>query len=237
MKNHYLEKATYFADNVLFVDEYKNVVYYSDIVKIELDRLDFLYSRKLVICVASNDIKYLHLFMSLRAVDAICLVVADSLSPENILEIVDRYQAPYVLCDDNMAITLRIISSKTNNNRWDIRSTNYPDRRIKGKISMLLGTSGSTGNPKMVKLTNKNCIENSKSIAKYLSLDCSDRAITTLPPSYTYGLSIILSHYEMGASVAVTNKSIIDKSLWDMIDSQKLQTYLEFHINMKCSIN
>ena len=59
---------------------------------------------------------------------------------------------------------------------------------------MLLGTSGSTGNPKFVKLSYENIFSNTKSISKFLAINDDHKVITTLNPNYTYGLSIINTH-------------------------------------------
>ena len=45
---------------------------------------------------------------------------------------------------------------------------------------MLLGTSGSTGNPKFVKLSYENIFSNTKSISKFLAINDDHKVITTL---------------------------------------------------------
>ena len=84
-------------------------------------------------------------------------------------------------------------------------------------IALLLTTSGSTGSPKLVRLSHKNLISNADSIAQYLKLSSSDRAITSLPMNYTYGLSIINSHLLSGGSIVVNNKSIMEKDFWESV--------------------
>jgi long-chain acyl-CoA synthetase len=84
------------------------------------------------------------------------------------------------------------------------------------KLAVLLSTSGSTGNPKLVKLSQINIQSNAESIAKYLNINSSDRAITTLPFHYSYGLSVINSHLSQGASIILTNESIISKRFWEL---------------------
>jgi len=81
-------------------------------------------------------------------------------------------------------------------------------------LSLLLSTSGSTGSPKLVKLTKKNLQSNAKSISEYLKLDSSEAPITTLPLHYSYGLSIINSHLLVGAKILLTSSSIISKEFW-----------------------
>lgn len=54
---------------------------------------------------------------------------------------------------------------------------------------------------------------NTKNISEYLNINESDRTITTLPMHYTYGLSILNTHLFKGASIVLTNSSIIKKTL------------------------
>ena len=77
---------------------------------------------------------------------------------------------------------------------WEIIlfMSNENDNFVKNKfLSLLLTTSGSTGNPKVVKVSKKNLLSNTSSICKYLNLTENERHITTLPMNYTYGLSCI----------------------------------------------
>jgi acyl-CoA synthetase (AMP-forming)/AMP-acid ligase II len=89
------------------------------------------------------------------------------------------------------------------------------DRNINPNLSLLLSTSGSTGSPKMVRLTASNLDQNAKSIAQYLKLHEKERPITTLPMHYSYGLSIINSHLRVGATILLTNDSLVSRPFWD----------------------
>ena len=88
------------------------------------------------------------------------------------------------------------------------------------ELSLLLSTSGSTGSPKLVRLTNTNLQANAAAIAEYLQLDSTERAITNLPFYYSYGLSIINSHLHVGATLLLTDDSIISPSFWQFADTQ-----------------
>lgn len=81
-------------------------------------------------------------------------------------------------------------------------------------LALLLSTSGSTGSAKLVRLSAAGVQSNAEAIAAYLRLGPADRAITSLPIHYCYGLSIIHSHLAVGASVVVTNRSVVDACFW-----------------------
>lgn len=90
-------------------------------------------------------------------------------------------------------------------------SREYP---LYEELALLLTTSGSTGSPKFVRQSYENILDNAKSIVQYLDLDEKERPITTLPMNYTYGLSIINSHLLVGATILVTDKSLVQKEFW-----------------------
>jgi hypothetical protein len=82
------------------------------------------------------------------------------------------------------------------------------------ELALLLSTSGSTGSAKLVRLSRDNIHSNAKSIATYLGLTADDRAATTLPMHYCYGLSVVNSHLLVGGSVLLTAASVADEQFW-----------------------
>ena len=85
-------------------------------------------------------------------------------------------------------------------------------------LALLLSTSGSTGSPRVVRLSHENLGSNAAAIAEYLQLSPLDRGITALPMQYCYGLSVINSHLAVGAGVVLTNGSVVDRCFWDLVD-------------------
>lgn len=77
-------------------------------------------------------------------------------------------------------------------------------------LALLLSTSGSTGSPKLVRLSHRNVLSNARSIVAYLGLGESDRGITSLPLHYCYGLSVLHSHLLAGAGIVLTDTSVVD---------------------------
>ena len=85
-------------------------------------------------------------------------------------------------------------------------------------LALLLSTSGSTGSPKLVRLSRRNVLANARSIADYLDLRSTDVAITALPLHYCYGLSVLHSHLLVGATVVLTDLSVADACFWDLAE-------------------
>ena len=86
-----------------------------------------------------------------------------------------------------------------------------PSVTLHGDLALLVSTSGSTGSPKLARLSHRNLISNAEAIVDYLELTPDDRGITSLPLHYCYGLSVLHSHLLAGASVVLTNTSVVDR--------------------------
>ncbi len=95
---------------------------------------------------------------------------------------------------------------------------NYRFNKVKHKMNkdlrILLSTSGSTGSPKLIKISNRNLNANAKSIVEYMQLKPSDRAISSLPLHYSYGLSILNTHLAVGARFYLTSLPVTNKEFW-----------------------
>jgi len=92
-------------------------------------------------------------------------------------------------------------------------------------LALLLSTSGSTGSPKLVRLSRANVLANAASISTYLGLTSDDCAITSLPLHYCYGLSVLTSHLLSGASVVLTDLSVADTCFWDLARAQRVTSF------------
>lgn len=89
-------------------------------------------------------------------------------------------------------------------------------------LALLLSTSGSTGSPKLVRLSARNVQANAESIAEYLGITDSDRTITTLPMHYCYGLSVLHSYLLRGAAVVLTDRSVTDPEFWRLLREERI---------------
>ena len=99
------------------------------------------------------------------------------------------------------------------------------DSGLHQDLALCLSTSGSTGSPKLVKLTKKNIEANTQSIVTYLQLSPTDVAITSLPLHYSFGLSILNTHLAVGASIVLTEESIVTRAFWDIFNQHRVTTF------------
>ncbi|MFE7897226.1 AMP-binding protein [Streptomyces sp. NPDC057424] len=132
---------------------------------------------------------------------------------------------PVLLVPGDSASTIRSLSQAYDPDvvaRPDAGGTWILEERHRGSVhtlhpdlALLLSTSGSTGSPKLVRLSHENLQANAESIAAYLGLGDTDRAATTLPMHYCYGLSVVHSHLLRGAGLVLTERSVSEPAFWE----------------------
>jgi len=88
---------------------------------------------------------------------------------------------------------------------------------IFGGLALLLGTSGSTGSPKAVRLSYAGLAGNTAAVIRALGITAAERGPTTLPVTHAYGLSVLNSHLLAGAGVVLGGGSPLSLATWDLL--------------------
>ncbi|RAM38976.1 AMP-binding protein [Arthrobacter globiformis] len=158
--------------------------------------------RRLVALAAANDVDSLVAYLA-ALVGGHPLILLPEDKPAALESLVAAYDPDVVLRSANGETVFE-------ERRPGTRHELHPD------LALLLSTSGSTGSPKLVRLSSANLQANAESIAEYLDIGPADRAATTLPVSYCYGLSVINSHLLRGAGLVLTDLSVVDPCFWEL---------------------
>jgi long-chain acyl-CoA synthetase len=91
-------------------------------------------------------------------------------------------------------------------------------------LGLLLSTSGSTGSPRLVRLSRTALQANAASIVSYLGLGGQERAITSLPMHFSYGLSVINSHLLAGATLVLNTDSVFSREFLQRVREQHVSS-------------
>lgn len=105
---------------------------------------------------------------------------------------------------------------------WD---TNAPPTKLAPGLKILLSTSGVTGSPKLVKLSDQNFITNAESIARYLPIVDSDVCPLNLPSYYAYGLSLITSNWLAGGMLHTSIAAPTQREFWNQLSEGQFTSF------------
>jgi AMP-binding enzyme/Phosphopantetheine attachment site len=167
-------------------------------------------SRRLVLIELQNTVSAIVSYLAALRAGNVVLIASDAGARESLAQAYD----PDVVVGCYPEDAWQMIERRTGT-RHDL----HPD------LALLSSTSGSTGSPKLVRLSYENLDSNARSIAEYLGIGDTDRAMTLLPLSYCYGLSVLHSHLARGAAVIVTADSVVDADFWSLARSAQATAF------------
>ena len=210
-----------FADNIALKDENGRSVTYGTLVE-ETDRIaESVGQRCLVFSLCRNEIGSVVGYAAFIRHGIVPVLLNSHLEEELLQSLLDTYSPKYLWVPEDMRGRFRGMEVVYSSYCYCLLKTWYgKDYPLYDELGLLLTTSGSTGSPKFVRQSYENIFDNARSIVNYLHLDETERPITTLPMNYTYGLSIINSHLLVGATILVTEKTLMQKEFWSFFKDE-----------------
>ena len=182
--------------------------------------------KSIILVVGSNHVESIMGYVAFVNSNNVILLLDKSFSVDYINQIIKKYKPNYIYAPKkNFRILINyycIISGEDYNL---VKTTFSKHKKINKKNLLLLSTSGTTRNPKFVRLSKFNLINNTKSIIEYLNINSKDITITTMPMAYSYGLSIINTHLFSGSKIIINNETIFDKNFWNKIIKYKVTSF------------
>jgi acyl-coenzyme A synthetase/AMP-(fatty) acid ligase len=199
---------------------YRELARAADALKDQLDK------RCLVFCVCQNNLESIAGYVGMLRARAVPTLIGQDIHPELFLQLMLTYRPQYVWVPADNAFALEgCLRVHTYGNYVLLKTSCLVDYQLHDDLAQLLTTSGSTGSQKLVRQSYRNIDHNTASIAQYLGICRDDRPITTLPMSYTYGLSIINSHLLKGCSIILNNYTLMEKAFWELLKTQGATTF------------
>ncbi|WP_420450725.1 AMP-binding protein [Ilumatobacter sp.] len=194
------------GDDVALVEEGRTVSYAALADRVERRGAEIGTRRRVVVALASTSVELVVTYLAALE-GRHPVIVLDGASDQQ--PTIDAYR-PDVVARCDPAGT--ILEHRRPVDEAPVDPEPHPD------LAVLLTTSGSTGGRKLVRLPTGAVTSNALAIAAALGLAPDDRAITSLPLHYCYGLSVITSHLAIGASVVVETASVVDPCFWASVE-------------------
>lgn len=154
---------------------------------------------------------------ALKNESTVCML-PDQLSSELLGRLIDNYRPEWIWYPGNIMLNFDHYSASQSYLGYNLlisRAVSNDDGELHPSLGLMLSTSGTTGNPKMIRLSYDNITSNAQSILQYLNIPSTDRAITTLPINYSYGLSIINTSLSAGSTIILNNQNVLSLEFWN----------------------
>ena len=184
--------------------------------------------RCLVFCLCENAPGSLIGYVAFLQARIVPVMLRRSLDGELLAALIREYRPAYIWLPEEDTKKLPVYKqfrAAGGSFGYVLLETGFEDIPLHEDLALLLTTSGSTGSPKFVRQSYDNIRANTESIIEYLHLNDRERAITTLPMNYTYGLSIINTHLAVGARLLLTDSPLIQRGFWDLFREQEATSF------------
>lgn len=214
------------AENTALIDDKGQSVTYRMLKEASDSVAELIEERSLVFSLCSNEIGSVVGYVGFLNNGIVPALLNANLDEDLLQSLLGVYLPAYIWLPEEQAKKYEKYSVITRSYGYALLKTGY-DRKypLYPDLALLLTTSGSTGSPKFVRQSYVNIKANTDSIVKYLELNSSERPITTLPMNYTYGLSIINTHLAVGATLLLTDKTLMQKEFWLFFKDQKATSF------------
>lgn len=176
-------------------------------------------SPKLVFLYLNQSFASLQILLSAYTVSHILVLLSDS-TPTSLkqgLEAIYQPQFIYDTAREKISDFTRsddiFVSAKP-----QLVSNFHPNTRL------LLSTSGTTGSPKLVKLSEENLLANAKAITEYLPIKNDDVTPLNLSLYYSYGLSILHSNLLKQNTLVVGLPDFFSKDFWTFFEKYRFSS-------------
>ena len=181
--------------------------------------------RCLVLIACTNSFSSLAGYVGFMRAGIVPLLISNKIDDQLLSKVIESYQPDYLYLPPEKSISFQNCETVFKYEDYELKKNNFESAYpLHEDLALLLSTSGSTGSPKYVRQSYRNIESNTAAIVNYLGITEEDRAITTMPMNYTYGLSIINTHLYKGASIILTEDSLINKHFWEALSDNQATT-------------
>ena len=218
----HLEKKN--RDKVAVIDDSRATMTYGEICDYVEDFRNHLTERTLTFILAENSIGSLLGYLSMLSNKIVPLVLSRNTDNALYKNLYDTYQPAYLWAPKEMA---RELGGEALWESWNyvLIKTGQVSPKLFEELSLLLPTSGSTGSPKLVRHTYRNIEANARNVSMMFKMTGDERAMASLPMHYTMGLSVIASHLYAGATVVLSNRSLMDMAFWKTMKEERITSF------------
>lgn len=215
-----------YSSNTAIIDEYGSHMTYYELYVESNSLASHIGTRCLVFCLSRNEIGSVIGYVSFLNNGIVPVMVSSNLEKTLLNDLLEKYKPKYLWVPNDQINEFFDMKTVYETNGYSLLETGYGiTYPLHDDLSLLITTSGSTGSPKLVRQSYENILDNAQSIAEYLKLDANERPITTLPMNYVYGLSIINSHFLVGATLLLTEKGLMQKEFWNFLKSENATSF------------
>ena len=217
-----------YGENTALIDDTGAYLSYGDFIGVRSEIESALDGRCLVFLMCENSIGAVAGYASFIESGIVPVLLSIHLDSNLFNSLVTTYKPKFIWSRTDRAgeYVQYVVSTVYSKYGYSLFKTDFEtEYPLNDDLCLLLTTSGSTGSPQFVRQSYNNVRANALAIVEYLELTSDERPITTLPMNYTYGLSIINSHFMVGAVILLTDRGLMQREFWSFFRTEEATSF------------
>ena len=216
-----------YKNNIAIIDKEHSDLSYKQVLKESNKIKKKIKIKSLILIISENTLGSLLAYIFCIINNHVAIIIDSKTDKKNILKVFKNYEPNYIF----LSKEIKTIFNKKCLEKYSffdqilLKNKINKKKKLNKNLSVLLSTSGSMGSIKFVKLSRNNLKINTDSIINYLKINNKDSAITNLPISYSYMISVINTHLEAGGSIIISKYSLIEKKFWKILKNSKVTSF------------
>jgi len=209
-----LENKNKFDDNVFLLSGDEKFTY-NEIFKAG-DKIFTDKNKDLVLILCNKSVGTITAYVSAIRHNKVPLIIDENYKKDLIFSFIENYLPKYIV-SQSVSFSELIDYDKCHEVSGCViyKQKVSHNININENLSLLIPTSGSTGDPKCVRISSNNIDACTQSICEYLNIDVNSVSASHLPIHYAYGLSVLHNCILTRSKYVITNLTVLDKGFWD----------------------
>lgn len=172
----------------------------------------------LIFLYNDNQISSIEVLLNFYGTQHTIAILGQKLNTEFKTRLENEYRPKYIFDPDRNEIEGYLSKGFSEKIRIFVKKDYQDEVKIHPDIKILLSTSGTTGVPKLVKLSDENLYQNALSILQYMPILETDVVPLNVPINFVYGFSIFTTNCMRGGKIVSTDKDIMQKAFWEEME-------------------
>ena len=221
----FLRDTSEIHNNLALADASGKSMTYGELDWLSEEYLKWIPERSLVFILCDYHMDTVAFYYSMMNNHVVPLLLDKKLDKELLENLIQVYRPQYIWMEKKRKLEFSSFAIAREYEEHLLLRTPHAKYELYPELALLLTTSGSTGSPKLVRISYQGLIFNMNSMLKLLGICEADRGITVLPMSYCYGLSHLHMHWLAGGSIFLNEWPVIHGKFWESVDKFEITNF------------
>lgn len=222
--NRVVRDDVLFSDRIALRDDCGKQMSYLELYRESEILTCCMKARSLVFVLCDHKLETLAFLYETITQNRVPLLLGRDINREFLDKLIQLYQPSYIYCskEHDLVKEYLVVLEKEFH---ALLKVNEETISVHPDVAVLISTSGTTGSPKFVKLSYANLFFAAKGAGEHFHIQSGMKGITLLPIQSVYGFSVFLWHWHCGATMLLTEHSVISRQFRELFESEAIEHF------------